>query len=400
MRQSEIVLTTEIYGLLAITILLKAITVQYKEVNMVNTPIKIYCDNEQAVNMANDLNPPINTSKTIVPEYDLQTLIHQIKDITKVPIQYHWIKGHQDEDKTTGLKIFGPFPRPVELNIITDQEAHRTAHLTKHTPVIRPVYVMTIMGAYTMDNTYISDMKKEITNSMHKQNLWLYLQKKNKWVSSTMEKIMWDDLAMTLNSYIPIFRSKIMQLMHDWQYVGERKQLMNDSEDKCPMQCGELETRLHYLWCKDKAFCETRKKHLHLLHKQLDSAGTYPGITATIMKIVTEGINGAWRTNTNITIPMDKLMEEAVLEQAKLGEYSLIKGYIVYQWVEAQRQWNIAGTHKQGRWVCNVIKALHTYAFSMWKSRNDNLHNDEVKSIKARKRGALQDRIQELYKRG
>ena len=392
-------LTTEIYGLLAVTILLKAITVHYQEDNIINTPVRIYCDNEQAVNMANNLDPPINTSETIVPEYDLQALIHKIKAITMVPIQYIWIKGHQDEDKSTGMKIFGPFPRPVELNIIADQEAHRTAHATKHISVKRPIYGTTIMGAYTMDNTYISDMKKEITNSMHKQNLWLYLQKKNKWTDSSMEHIMWDDLAMTLNSYIPIFRSKIMQLMYDWQYVWERKHLMKESEDKCPMLCGAIETRLHYLWCKDKAFCETRKKHLSLLHKQLDSAGTYPGITATIMKIVTEGINGTWRTLTNTPTQMDKLLEVAVLEQAKLGEHSLIKGYMVHEWVEAQRQWQATGSYQQGQWTSNVIKALHTYAFSMWKSRNDILHNDKVKSVKARKRGALQDRIDELYKR-
>ena len=203
------------------------------------------------------------------------------------------------------------------------------------------------MGLYTKDNVYIADMHHHITMVLHQQTLWNYLLKKNDWEHANMENILWMDLSLILNSYTPIYKSRIMQLMHDWQQVGEQKQLMNETDIKCPMQCGESETRLHYLRCKDKAFCETRKKHLHLLHKQLESAGTYPGITTTIINLVTEGIVKQSVGNETVLSNTDRLMVEAATEQLQLGENSLVKGYLVKRWKDGQKSWESSPTFQQ-----------------------------------------------------
>ena len=128
--------------------------------------------------MANEQQPPLNTNKTTAPEYDIQTLIHKIKTILPMTVKFKWVKGHQNKDKKTGQKIYGPFPRKVDLNIIADKEAHRTACITQHLSPRQPTYSTTIMGLYTKDNVYIADMHHHITMVLHQQTLWNYLLKK------------------------------------------------------------------------------------------------------------------------------------------------------------------------------------------------------------------------------
>ena len=188
--------------------------------------------------------------------------------------------------------------------------------------------------------------------------------------------------------------------MHDWQYVGERKQLMNDSDIQCPMQCGKVEKRLHYLHCQEPSFHTKRKKCLGLLQKQLNAAGTYPGITLSLVKIITEGFETNWLRDFQQTTSIDKAVLMAIRHQQQLGEHSLPKGYLHKSWFLAQLKWTDATTRQIQTWTINVITALHTYTISVWKLRNDILHKDAVKSKKARQRIELQQRVESLYKRG
>ena len=47
-----------------------------------------------------------------------------------------------------------------------------------------------------------------------------------------------------------------------------------------------------------------------------------------------------------------------------------------------------------------MITSLHSYTYSVWKSRNDILHKDSEKSLKVLRRQKLQTRTADLYKRG
>ena len=58
-----------------------------------------------------------------------------------------------------------------------------------------------------------------------------------------------------------------MQLMHDCQYIGEQKALMHGECNACPMQCGESESKMHYLWCKDPELSQEKQHHLQLVQK-------------------------------------------------------------------------------------------------------------------------------------
>lgn len=85
-------LTTELYGLLAVTIFLYTLQQHYNIKQNHKCKVAIYCDNQQAINMANEMEPPINISKTLVPEYDLQQLLHSIQQLLKLKKSIHGYK--------------------------------------------------------------------------------------------------------------------------------------------------------------------------------------------------------------------------------------------------------------------------------------------------------------------
>ena len=60
-------LTTEMFGLLANTILVFCVTKLQAQHSYRNRVIKMYCDNQQAVEMCNDTKPPLNISETTIP---------------------------------------------------------------------------------------------------------------------------------------------------------------------------------------------------------------------------------------------------------------------------------------------------------------------------------------------
>ena len=397
-------LTTELYGLIAYTLVMICITKHYESEDMITKNVTVYCDNEQAVKMAKSVDPPINVSETMEPEYDLKILLQDLLEICPIKICHEWIKAHQNEDKETKKKIFGPFQRNFQFNIIADELAHTEATTNGNQSIVRPVYSSTVLGAYNENGVFIGDLRKQLIASIHGKGLQAYLKKKHTWDNESLHKIHWEAIEAALSSYGPSYRTKICQLMHDWQYIGERKKLMYDKDNKCPMQCGEIETRMHYVRCKDVAISDKRKKAMRILQKQLQAMHTCPGIITCIMRILNYDFEDQWKDQIQDGSKIGELLHQAYTSQMTLGENSVPKGYLVQSWESAQDTWqrstNTSNKLSHEQWMKKLIVAIHTYTYSLWKARNDVLHKDKVKSKTALKRSKLQARIASLYDRG
>ena len=150
-------LTTELYGLIATTLLVYILQKKYDVHQMLSVNTTITADNDQAIKMGNEWNTPLNISETNTQDYDLWTLLWQLRQASTVNITYKWIKGHQDQLKTGG-KIFGPFSREVQLNIQMDALAKIASDQSSKSPVLRPTNSTTAMGLYTLNNIFISDI--------------------------------------------------------------------------------------------------------------------------------------------------------------------------------------------------------------------------------------------------
>ena len=343
----------------------------------------------------------MNISETNQHEYDLWTLLWRLKMQSKLNIIYTWVKGHQDELKT-GEKIYGPFPRPVQLNINMDSLAKDAAKAGLNTTTIRPTYSTTKLALYTKQNIQIGDIHEYIQYVVNAPPMIAYLIKKNNWTFEQLQLINWDNLDAAIKGYKPFYKTKIAQLMHDWQYIGERKKLFNHNHDKCPAQCGEPETKQHYLECKDTTMQASRQSLMRAFRQRLTLLNTYPGLITVLCKIMLEGFTSEWWTHMTCTTKIDDMIYTAIKLQSELGWMSVTKGYLIYEWEDIQQYWvkTSCGPHNKYYWGKEVIIAIHTYVYDCWKARNDILHGKTEKSQKAQKKLELQHKVRVLYSKG
>lgn len=231
------------------------------------------------------------------------------------------------------------------MNIKADELASSKTLQVSLRTVIRPIYSTTIFGIYNKEGLLVGDIKQHMTSEMHTTQLKEYLITKHNWTSQTIDTIHWNALSSALKSYQPYYCTKISQLMHDWQYIGQRKNLMFDKDGLCPMQCGEIETKMHYLWCKDKVFFQRRARCQKTLQNQLKAMNTYPGITSTILRIINQVYHQEWMDTIQEHTDLEKTLKRAITQQQKLGDNSTPKGYLVKEWELTQKMWEIANKH-------------------------------------------------------
>ena len=79
-----------------------------------------------------------------------------------------------------------------------------------------------------------------------------YLKQKFQWDNSVLTTIDWHAIEIVLNRHKPYRRTKLCQMMYNWQHDGHQKNQMYGEEGKCPMGCGANETHMHYLHCTDE----------------------------------------------------------------------------------------------------------------------------------------------------
>ena len=394
-------LTTELYGLLASTLLIYILGKKYDTDQNLNASTIITADNKQAIQMGNEWNTPLNISETNTHEYDLWTLLYQLKTAVPLTVSYKWIKGHQDQLKS-GEKIYGPFTRPVQLNIQMDHLAKRAAKQSSSMPVRRPVYSTTTMGLYTPHDVYIGDIHEYIQYAMTAKPLIDYLIRKNDWTFDLIQQINWYALECALSKYKSCYRIQIVQLMHDWQFTGTRKQLIGEGEELCPAQCGKAETYMHYLVCRDKQMTTSRNLLLTTFQQRLQILNTYPGTISAFCKILLYGFDDEWICKYNTNDVFESTLINAIDKQKQLGRLALPKGYLVNEWVNLQQLWEKSTNSASNKydWNREAIVSLHTYAYEMWKMRNSIVHGKTEKSQRAIKKAQLQSKVAQLYQKG
>ena len=100
----------------------------------------------------------------------------------------------------------------------------------------------------------------------------------------------------------------------------------------------------------------------------------------------------------------DKITEyvhKAIEENMHLSQYSLEKGFICQNWCNAQNKWKHtqAGktTKKYQTWGKDLVVALQTYTYEVWKARNEMLHGSNKSKNMEKKKERCRNRIKELY---
>ena len=393
-------LTAESYGTIAILIILREVCCNLQTNK---TPVvTITNDNKEVMKRCQEKPEIINANQTMVAEYDLWQLMHELIEQIPMNLEFVWQKGHKDE-LPDGRKIEGPFRRPAQINIEMDREArkkmdtHQNPYSTTHR---RPMYSQSIINFYTTQGIMIGDIKQYMLDTRNGPKLQRYITKKYGWNQMDQQQINWKALEEALKKQTTTRQTRLTQLMYNWQNVGTQKEKIESSDSSCPTNCGEIETPCHYLECKNESMLKERHIQQQAFLHKMDKTQTHPGIKISMIRIM----NNEWTSNTNLDEQFpsgdERLLKEAIAQQLQLGQQSLEKGFLCKAWDTVQHEWSKSqNNNKKDRftWASHTITALQTYTMNIWKHRNTFIHGANKKENKEKQIIQCHKRIDELY---
>ena len=260
-------MTTEHYGLLGLLVTLHLVCKKFKLNNdECFDSVIIYIDNKTVVERGTEEQELINLSDYAVPDQGLWAIMTELIKALPIKIELRWVKGHQDTNKYDE-KIHGPFWKKVMLNIQVDDLAQRGMNMGRDMITAKPMLSTETISLYMKNDVQIIDLRMFMVKNKNGKELEKYIKEKRGWDDNIMSNIAWEGIESMMKSAGPNRRTRLVQLLHNWQNVGAQKgkfrdaRLKLDSDNpltpteeeinchKCPEGCDEAEKNLHYLEC-------------------------------------------------------------------------------------------------------------------------------------------------------
>ena len=384
--------TTELYGQIAILLVIYLLEKSNNSQSLDDRPILIYIDNKEVVKKTNKMSNPTNISETLSHEYDIKQLSWEIRQQLKTEIKMKWIKGHQNRLKDN-KEIYGPFTRATQLNIEMDDLATKGVPHPTSNILYRPIYSTTIFGIYTKDGIFTDNFYTYLNHHINGPIAQSYITNKYGWTMEQQKTINWDDLGKALSREKEYRKTKIVQLIYNWQHDGQQQQYFEIGDGKCPTGCGENEEHGHYLYCQHHIMRSKRQDLLLLLKKKLLKINTYPGIISTILHSLKYGVKSSIEHLLKANNGSDKHIHLALKNQFELGHDSLAKGFMSTHWKYAQGWYE----NDTDEWSIKIIAFIQDYTYSVWKIRNEFVHGTNICESRQAKRSRLCQRVKEIY---
>ena len=352
-------LTTEHYGLIGLLVTLHGICATYLLTREeCFDSVVIWIDNKTVVERGNKRQELINISDYAVPDQDLWTITTELIDSLPINLEIKWIKGHQDVNEY-GEKMFGPFLQEVYLNILVDELATKGMRMRDNLTMRRPNLSTTVLAVYDKRDVMIHDVRKYMTEKINGEQLMEYMKKRRGWDKKIFESIEWEGIDGMMRNSNPTRRTKIVQMIHNWQNTGSQKGKMRDARLKtysddpiepdqeernchlCPAGCGEEETSMHYLHCPTINLVKAREGLVTTVIRKMRAIRTYEGIL-TLVRVVLNSIS----TREETKIDKEELEKEGELSlvrtirgQGEIGWKEFCQGFCHKGWSIVQNRY-------------------------------------------------------------
>ena len=322
----------------------------------------------------------------------ITTLTELIKELHR-PVDLHWVKGHQDDDRQ-----YDQLPREARLNVDADGLATQQYQAPRRQQPMRSIdhlssqrISLTINGRRFPSN-WDTNLRWSINASYMKQSLMA----KHNWSESVWSTI---DFAM-VKAYLTHksihVRHKWFKFMHDLQPLGQRKQrmsspLVSTQIDLCPCCQVKVECQLHLITCvSNPNYTEA--------WKELTTGGSPYKENHNAIDVISDCLQ-QWlkapervptqRNNnpySNLFLPshMQVILAKAIIEQSAIGWANLLRGYLSSQWktLASSHMLNseMAASNKTDgcRRLGTVLQRIQGFLNQLWQGRNDVLHKHDT----------------------
>ena len=168
-------------------------------------------------------------------------------------------------------------------------------------------------------------------HSKSKQTCKAYLQDKYGWTDETFHTIDWHAHGNTIKQYPLQKKITALKFIHEWNTVGTRNSMIDNSDDTCPLCLSAQETHEHVFACTKNNRERTWKQVEDILKKK----NTMPYITNCIKKY----LFGLHVERISPSNSHDRHVDNAIVDQALIGENHFCQGRIAKSWGIAQKHY-------------------------------------------------------------
>jgi hypothetical protein len=241
-----------------------------------------------------------------------------------------------------------------------------------------------------------SDIEATIRIAVNSTELHHYMQLKYKWHDTTIDKIDWILLSMSLRSLTTNQRKTITQFMHGWLPVnGHPGRAECQFNQTCPMCRETLETQDHFLTCKNTV--DRWNQAVTAIVQSIQEK--YPHLSKILHWALTtcRGNNNQQPPDRLITTgdTTQHIYDRIIRTQTSIGWQQILKGRWAVSWVQAIE---IISPGQGERETTKIISHIWQEILSIWKERCNILHADTLHNNERILQNIL-PRVQAIYER-
>ena len=318
----------------------------------INPRVKVYCDNQEAVNFVDD--PYIGSTPKWADRrnVDLKLQIRNRIKQARVKIEVFHVKSHQD-DKTPEKEL----PREAQMNCICDRRAklcveslgRRTEHETQEWAESMVVMVRNRKGYVTRT------LGEEIERELYEREVANVIRVRE----VTMKVIDWEahERAMQRVKSPEVTRRLL------WGDNPTRMKLKQQRkcEDACCPLCGEKDTALHFMVCPRIVRSEEWRDE-EIKFQQKAEKQKIPGF---LVVTILESLNGVEKASDR----QPGHRRNIYRRQAEIGWENFTKGRIHKDWSKYRRENDDGGFMNEEEWNVRLVTEILEMFTEKWKIR-------------------------------
>jgi hypothetical protein len=168
----------------------------------------------------------------------------------------------------------------------------------------------------------------------------------------------------------------------------------HSDDQSCPCCGAEVEDTSHLFQCENEEIQKAYEEELDIVENYLSTT-----TSISIRNMVINMLNHL-RNGTAPEITEDSEEDRIIFEQLKLGQRATLNGLWLQSWMDLQGTFlkRIRSRKSPKVWLIRLSLLLQTMTHSMWKTRNEAIHNKEDSEINKKRHEELDQDITEIYR--
>ena len=361
---------SELAGILGIVLCLKAICAEY---NIQSGRATIACDNLEAGLQSLEYDWEVQPT---ADHFDILRCIRDLRAALPITLKYRHVEAHQREKYgRSDMDIW------AKLNDEMDAAAKvKWAHI-EDAPYLDESVGKNEWAVYYDEHKIVKDFKTALRRGIQSTALEAYWIKKNKFTRAQIDTMDFPAMHRASLRTQHHFRQWLCKFTSGQGPVGRNmKRYKFWDHSRCPRCVRHNETAYHVLICPDERAQELRLTLLDKFRLQVEHMST-PQPLADIIVLAVQWVYSPEQPIDVTQWPRD--ICQAFTSQLQLGAAQLLFGRVVTDWRQCydRRKRNGRCIPSADKWTSDLVEALWTMAYELWKQRNEILHESETKFL-------------------